>query len=131
MKQLFSPSGVLLSLVIWAVCFSTATAAAVSPAGGANAAASPLPIEQTKPHVLLPGPLRSFLRMAAISQKASPEEILPFLARNVVVEGYQYWQEKSRKPTEFLILLKDYIQQAKELTVLAGPESVIRISTCA
>src|SRR5262245_3524688 len=38
--------------------------------------------------VTVPGPLRSFLRMAAISQKVSPEEILPLLARNVVVEGY-------------------------------------------
>ena len=58
--------------------------------------------------VRIPGPLRAFLRMAAISQKSTPEEVLPFLARNVVVEGYQYWQDKARKPTEFLKLLKDY-----------------------
>ncbi len=37
----------------------------------------------------IPGPLRSFLRMAGISQKISLEEVLPLLARNVAVEGYQ------------------------------------------
>ena len=31
----------------------------------------------------IPGPLRSFLRMAGISQKVSPEEVFPLLARNV------------------------------------------------
>src|SRR3954470_7461726 len=52
-------------------------------------------IAQTQPsatasaQVTIPGPLRSFLRMAGISQKVSPEEILPFLARNIVVQGYQ------------------------------------------
>src|SRR6266699_3561378 len=39
--------------------------------------------------VAIPGPLRSFLRMAAISQKVSPEEVMPLLARNVVVNGFQ------------------------------------------
>src|SRR6266436_3226976 len=31
----------------------------------------------------IPGPLRSFLRMAGMSQKISPEEVAPLLARNV------------------------------------------------
>src|SRR5713101_7780676 len=52
--------------------------------------------------ITIPGPLRSFLRMAAISQKVSPEEVLPLLARNVVVNGFQ---GGGGKPTEFLILL--------------------------
>ena len=47
-----------------------------------NAVAS-TPSEQAA----IPGPLRSFLRMAAISQKVSPEEVLPLLARNVFVIG--------------------------------------------
>ncbi len=76
--------------------------------------------------VTIPGPLRSFLRMAAISQKVSPEEVLPLLARNVVVNGYQ-----GGKPTEFLILLNWYLDQARELLALAGPEGVIHISNCA
>ncbi|OFV97243.1 MAG: hypothetical protein A3H28_13655 [Acidobacteria bacterium RIFCSPLOWO2_02_FULL_61_28] len=69
--------------------------------------------------------------MAAISQKSTPEEVLPFLARNVVVEGYQYWQDKARKPTEYLKLLKDYLLQARELQTLAGSEGVLRVANCA
>ena len=80
--------------------------------------------------VTIPSPLRSFLRMAAISQKVSRDEVLPLLARNVVVEGYQNWQDKNRKPTEYLILLKRYLEQARELLALAGPQGVIRISNC-
>jgi hypothetical protein len=75
--------------------------------------------------VSIPGPLRSFLRMAAISQKISPEEVLPLLARNIVVNGYQ-----GGKPTEFLILLNWYMDQARELEALAGKGGVIHVSSC-
>jgi hypothetical protein len=78
--------------------------------------------------VAIPGPLRSFLRMAAISQKVSPEEVLPLLARNVVVNGFQ---GGGGKPTEFLILLNWYMDQARELLAFASPEGVIHISDCA
>lgn len=79
----------------------------------------------------IPGTRRSFLRMAAISQQVSPDEVLPLLAHNVAVEGYTY-NRKGQKPssTEYLVLLKDYIQQARELEALAGPKQVIRISSC-
>jgi len=40
-------------------------------------------------NVAIPGPLRSFLRMAGISQKVAPEEVMPLLARNVFELGYQ------------------------------------------
>ncbi|HEY6293882.1 MAG TPA: hypothetical protein VI455_20195 [Terriglobia bacterium] len=73
--------------------------------------------------------MRSFLRMAAISQKVLPEEVLPLLARNVVVGGYT-GQGDSRKPTEYLILLRRYLDQARELQALAGPEGVIRVPSC-
>src|SRR5215472_10834826 len=73
----------------------------------------------------IPGPLRSFLRMAAISQKVSPEEVLPLLARNVVVSGYQ-----NGKPTEFLVLVNWYLDQARELATLAGREQMLRVSRC-
>jgi hypothetical protein len=62
--------------------------------------------------IVIPGPLRSFLRMAGISQKVSSEEVIPLVARNVYVQGYQGWQEGGR-PTEFLILLGRYVNQAK------------------
>lgn len=80
--------------------------------------------------VTIPGPLRSFLRMAAISQKASPEEVLPLLARKVAMEGYDR-KGKPGRPTEYLILLKRYVEQARELYSLAGRDGVIRVASCA
>ena len=89
------------------------------------------PDDQGKPaspsaeEVTIPGPLRSFLRMAGISQKISKEEVLPLLARNISAEGYE-----GTRPTEFLILLRRYVDQARELADLAGPGGVIRVPTC-
>src|SRR5256886_1063928 len=80
-------------------------------------------------NVTIPGPLRSFLRMAGISQKVSPEEVMPLLARNVFVLGYEGRWPKGR-PSEFLILLTRYVQQARELAALAGPGGAIHVSTC-
>jgi hypothetical protein len=68
--------------------------------------------------------------MAGISQKASAEEVIPLLARNVFSQGYEGSPTKGRQ-TEFLILLIRYVQQARELADLAGPEQVIRVSNCA
>jgi len=77
----------------------------------------------------IPGPLRSFLRMAGISQKVSPDDVLPLLARNVFLRGYQ-GQGPNLRPTEFLILLRRYVEQARELSSLAGPSGAIQVSTC-
>ncbi|MBV9885432.1 MAG: hypothetical protein JO119_02690, partial [Acidobacteria bacterium] len=63
---------------------SPATASA--PAAQASASATPTP---TATMISIPGPLRSFLRMAAISQKVSPDEIAPLLARNIFLLGYE------------------------------------------
>jgi hypothetical protein len=80
-----------------------------------------------QPQSVIPGPLRSFLRMAGISQKIAPEELLPLLSRNVFVEGY----EGSSRPTEFLVLLRRYVVQARELAALAERnDMVIRVSNC-
>ena len=54
--------------------------------------------------------------MAGISQKIAPEEVLPLLSRNVFTQGY----EGSTRPTEFLILLRRYVVQARELSNLGG-----------
>lgn len=75
--------------------------------------------------ITIPGPLRSFLRMAGISQKASPQETMSLLANEVNLRGYFHG-----KPTEFLTLLLRYMQQARELVALAGPERVIRVANC-
>jgi hypothetical protein len=86
-----------------------------------HAAEARLPVET----VVVPGPLRSFLRMAAVSQKVSPEDVMPLLARNIFMQGYQ-----RGTPTEFLLLLDRYVQQARELQILAGPANVIRVASC-
>jgi len=39
--------------------------------------------------VEIPGPLRSFSRMAALAPEMNPEDLLTALARNVVTNGYQ------------------------------------------
>jgi hypothetical protein len=63
--------------------------------------------------------------MAGISQKISPEEVLPLLAHNVFAQGYV-----GGRSTEFLILLNRYLYQARELSALAGPEGTIQVSNC-
>ncbi|HZQ24244.1 MAG TPA: hypothetical protein VFA89_15755 [Terriglobales bacterium] len=79
--------------------------------------------------VTVPGPLRSFLRMAGISQKVRADQVLPYTARNAYAQGYE-GTAGSYRPTEFLILLRRYIQQARELSELAGPERTIRVPNC-
>jgi hypothetical protein len=64
--------------------------------------------------------------MAGISQKIAPDEVLPLLSRNVFIEGYEI-----AHPTEFLILLRRYVVQARELAALAaGSGMVIRVTNC-
>jgi hypothetical protein len=75
--------------------------------------------------ILIPGPLRSFLRMAGISQKVDPDDVLPLLARNVYLRGYEDGIE-----TEFLRLLDRYVHQARELEALAGPDGTIHTANC-
>jgi hypothetical protein len=77
---------------------------------------------------MIPGPLRPFLRMAGISQGVSAEEVLPLLSRNVFSLGY----EGPTRPTEYLVLLRRYVVQARELASLASNSGmIIRISNCA
>jgi len=66
------------------------TALPGTPSEQTNGTQSPESAAVSSPEeVTIPGPLRSFLRMAAISQKVSLEEVLPLLSRNVVVNGFQ------------------------------------------
>jgi hypothetical protein len=63
--------------------------------------------------------------MAGISQKIPADEVLPLLARNVFMQGYS-----QQKPTEFLLLLDRYVQQARELQILAGTAGAINVTGC-
>lgn len=81
--------------------------------------------------IQIPGPLRSFARMAAISQDVDRDDILPALARNVVTNGYQASRaQEAMEETEYLKLVKRYLSQARELDQLAGPDHVLRIANC-
>ncbi len=115
---------------VYSAALESSSSSASDTPTSAKTAEVPQPGPATTATVAIPGPLRSFLRMAGISQKISSEEVLPLLARNVAVEGYQGRKDRTGRPTEFLILLKRYVGQARQLVALAGPEGVIRVSSC-
>jgi hypothetical protein len=75
--------------------------------------------------LVIPGPLRSFLRMAGISQEVSLDEVLPMLARNASLYGYH-----SGRETEFLVLVDRYVHQAREIQALADATGTIRVTGC-
>lgn len=80
------------------------------------------PMDKT---VIIPGPLESLERMAGISQKVTSPDVLPSLARNVYTHGYE-----GGHPTEFLVLIERYLQQARRLQNLAGPTGTITVNGC-
>ncbi len=100
-------------------------------AGGADLTALP---KNRKPAafstVVIPGPLPSFARMAALAPDLAPEELLPALARNVVTNGYEASGNEILQQTEYLRLLIRYIGQAREMQALAGKDRKISIATC-
>ncbi len=75
--------------------------------------------------IVIPGPMRSFLRMAGISQEISTDEVLPTLARNAALYGYQGGRE-----TEYLVLVSRYIHLGRELLAMADSNGTIHISGC-
>jgi hypothetical protein len=75
--------------------------------------------------ILIPGPLRSFLRMAGISQDVAPEDVVTTLARNASLYGYDRGRE-----TEFLVLLDRYVHLARELQTLSDATGNIHITGC-
>lgn len=80
---------------------------------------------ETSDSIIIPGPLRSLLRMAGISQEVTPDEVLPLLARNVYLRGYQ-----DGVATEFLVLLNRYVEYARELQQLTAADGMIHVSGC-
>jgi len=121
MKVPLRLSVLLATLCFCVLCFGQEPA---SPTDSTTSVANP-----TATDVTIPGPLRSFLRMAGISQKASTDEVFSLLTRNIFSQGYEGSPTKGRQ-TEFLTLLIRYVQQARELAALAGPDQVIRLSKC-
>ncbi len=81
------------------------------------------------PMLAIPGPLLPFLRLAAVSHYAAPEEVLPLVSHQVTLNGYG-GSGRASTPTEYLILVKRYVDQARELQALAGPDGNIRVANC-
>ena len=75
--------------------------------------------------VMIPGPLSSFARMAALAPDLAPEELLPALARNVVTNGYEASGNEALQQTEYLRLLIRYIGQARELQAMARNQRIV------
>jgi hypothetical protein len=79
----------------------------------------------------IPGPMRSFARMAALPPDADPPDILPALARNIVTNGYQAsHNNETLEQTEYLKLVHRYLSQAHELEKLSGEAHIIQIDNC-
>ena len=108
--------------------------AAYRAAGGKGASLDTLTPANTpaKPGTAnIPGPLRSFARMAALPPDADLGDILPALARNVVTNGYQASRSnETLEQTEYLKLVHRYLSQARELEKLAGEGRTIKIDNC-
>jgi hypothetical protein len=93
-------------------------------------AAAALPREKVS-MIAIPGPLRSFSRMAALAPEVSPDDVLPALARNVVTNGYQAAGSNNvLEQTEYLKLVVRYLAQARELEKLADSSGAIKVETC-
>lgn len=80
--------------------------------------------------IMIPGPLSSFARMAALAPDLAAQDLLPALARNIVTNGYEATGNESLQQTEYLRLLLRYVGQARELQAMAGSERKIVIPTC-
>src|SRR5262245_21298953 len=102
-----------------------ATASLASQPAGESPSYSSFQITIPAGETAIPGPLRSFLRMAGISQKASPEEVLPLLAGQMRLRGYAHG-----RPTEYLVLLRRYLQQARDISKLAGSSGTLHVTNC-
>jgi hypothetical protein len=102
--------------------FHDSSQPAIIPNDSLDDAASPSQPPET---IVIPGPLRSFLRMAGISQEISTDEVLPTLARNAALYGYQGGRE-----TEYLVLVSRYVHLGREMLALADSNGTIHVSNC-
>lgn len=79
----------------------------------------------------IPGPLTAFARMAALAPDVSPELLMSALARNVSLSGFRSsGSDGGMQETEYLRLVFRYLQQAEDLTKLAGSGHLLKINAC-
>lgn len=82
-------------------------------------------------YIEIPGPLRSFARMSAVSPDAGPEDVMASLSHNITLNGYSALRaSESLEPTEYLKLIMRYLTQAREIEKLTGPDKILKIETC-
>ncbi len=115
-------------LVCWGSMQSVAaprTGANGSSTGNSTDESAPASI-QAQDTAVIPGPLRSFLRMAGISQQVAPQDVLPMLARNVTL-----WGREANRETEYLVLLTRYVEFARAVHALAGADGAVHVADCA
>ena len=115
----------ILGMCAYAAAATSSTGAAASDAPQAKTSSQGGLQEPQAETIEIPGPLRSFLRMAGISQEITPGEVLPLLARNAFLYGYQ-----TGRKTEYLVLADRYVHLARELEPLAGPDGKIHVTGC-
>ncbi len=102
---------------------SQMTPAPTLPSGTASA----LPMEL----IFVPGPMRGFARMAALSPDLAPEDVMSALTRNVVMNGYHaVGGSEALEQTEYLKLVLRYLSQARELEKFAGESRQIQLPEC-
>lgn len=141
--RLFLRLRVLLSSALICTCVFWAAPARSQPSPGIpdNASATPQSAaaapqsaaesgQSTTEYISIPGPMRSFLRMAGISQKASLEEVLPLFGHFVETYGFEGSKERSPKATEALLIFRRYFVQANTLASLAGTDGTLHFSNC-
>lgn len=128
MKRLFHPFLKFPAAVLCSCVFLIPAALEAGPRPNpqkAEPADNPAPGPSYLDTVTIPGPLRSFLRMAGISQQATADQVLPLLAVKVFTDGYE-----GGRPTVYLELVERYLGQARELKAMAGSTGVIRADGC-
>lgn len=86
--------------------------------------------QSTGNYILIPGPLRPFLRMSGISQEVTPDQVLPLFGHFVETYGFEGSKEKSPKATEALLIFRRYFVQANTLASLAGAKGTLGFSDC-
>ena len=127
-------SAVLLDLIAGDRKAAETDAASFKAAGGKNLELPPAtapPSAKPVATISIPGPIRSFARMAAISGDVRQGDLLPALARNVVTNGFQASHSNDAlEQTEYLKLVHRYVAQARELDKFSGPDKVIKIAAC-
>jgi hypothetical protein len=116
-----------LLLALLPLSFKTWSATPPSPDGPDTSI--PQGFAPPSPTLAIPGPLIPFLRLAAVSRQVTPEDVLPLLSHQVVLDGYG-GSRRSPSPTEYLILVRRYVNQARELEALRSPDGNIRVSKC-